>query len=150
MAGCPGSHLVVRTLLYNAPGFFPPPVLGLNFAPSDGTASRWYSDCQTPLRPLSDGTSGTLPLLLTVLLLSRGDLSAQVQKLVPTLNGISPGEVNSLAQQALNGSLNDFLNHLTAKNKMNGTSIYDYLARYAELLSGTSGVGYPCCFESPS
>lgn len=144
-----GSHLVVQTLLYN-PGSFPLPVWGLNFAPSDGTASSWYSDCQTPLRPLSEVTSGTLPLTVTAVPLSRDDLSAEVQQLVPTLNGISPGEVNSLSQQALNGSLNDFLNHIDARNKMNGSSIYDYLIDYAKLLLGTTNVGYPCCFDSPN
>jgi hypothetical protein len=143
-----GSQLQVRTLLNNAPGFFPPPVFGLNYAPSDGVTS-WYSDCQTPLEPLSNITSGTLPLSLTAVPLSRADLSNEVQALVPTLNQITPGDVNSLAQQALNGNLNDFLNHIEAKNKSNGSSIYDYLSRYAELLLGTSTVGYPCCEELP-
>jgi len=143
-----GASLQVRTLLNNAPGFFPPPVFGLNFAPDDGTTS-WYSDCQTPLEPLAAVTGGKLPLSLTVEPLSRSDLSSEVQTLVPTLNGISAGEVNSLAQQARNGNLNDFLNHMKARNKMNGSSIYDYLARYAELLLGTSDIGYPCCNELP-
>jgi hypothetical protein len=143
-----GSHLTVRVVLDNAPGFFPPPIWGLNLAPSDGITS-WYSDCQTPLRPLSDVTNATLPLTLTVIPLSRDDLSGQAQQLVTTLNGISPGEVTSLSQQALNGSLNDFINHLDALNKMQGSSIYDYLINYAQLLLGASNIGYPCCYEFP-
>jgi hypothetical protein len=144
-----GSHLTVKVLLDNSQPFFPPPVWGLNMGGDDGTTS-WYADCQTTAPvPLSTVTPGTLPLSLNVVPLSREDLSEQTQELVPTLNGISPGEVNSLAQQALNGSLNDFINHLDARNKMQGSSIYDYLIGYAQLLLGSSSIGYPCCWDFP-
>jgi hypothetical protein len=48
-----------------------------------------------------------------------------------------------LAQQALNGDLNDYLNGITAKTKNDSSSDTQCLEPFASLLLGTTSMGYP-------
>jgi hypothetical protein len=54
-----------------------------------------------------------------------------------------------LAQQALNGDLNDYLNSITAKTKNDSSSDTQYLEQFASLLLGTTSMGYPAPVVDP-
>ena len=101
--------------------------------------------CGGPSTPLSIVTNAALPWSVTLVPLSRADLASETlrQLTTDTFPHWSPGELNALSQQALNGGLNDYINSITAKQKMAGTSLADYLTQYARLLLGTTNLGYP-------
>jgi hypothetical protein len=122
-------------------GYFPTPGLGVNSSgTTPGVPVPSYSDCVGRV----DALAGlTLPWTVTVVPLSQADLADQTQLHLSQDHRFSAGEVNALAQQALNGNLNDYLNSITAKTKNNSSSDAQYLQRYAWLLLGTTDVGYP-------
>lgn len=122
-------------------GYFPTPALGVNT--SGGTAGAptpTYAPCSDTPSPL---TEVTLPWTVTVVALSQADLSDQTRLHLSTDQRFSAGEVNALAQQALNGDLNDYLNSIIAKTKNNSSGDAQYLEQYASLLLGTTSTGYP-------
>ncbi len=137
------TDLVLRLRLYNLGGWYGdlPPALGINTSGTLlGAPLPTYTDCNGATRTLNDVT---LPWTVTIVPLSREDLASQTSLQLTEDPHMTAGQINALAQQALNGGLNDYLNTLTATTKINSGSLEDYLEQYARLLLGTSQVGYP-------
>jgi hypothetical protein len=132
-------------LLNNSYYYTPPSLFGVNFGGNAAGAPQPTYSCGGPSTPLSTVTNAALPWSVALVPLSRADLASETlrQLATGTFPHWSPGEINALSQQALNGGLNDYINSITAKQKMAGTSLADYLTQYARLLLGTTNLGYP-------
>jgi hypothetical protein len=138
-----GTDLVMRVRQYNFGGYYGdlPPALGVNTSGTlPGAPLPTYTDCLGATRALDDVT---LPWTVTIVPLSRYDLSSQTRLQLRNDPQLTAGQVNALARQALNGNLTDYLNAMAGMSTINSSSLEDYLMQYARLLLGTTNVGYP-------